>query len=105
MNVLLTFFPVAIVMSVVIDQAIARPRAEGRLGNEMLKNTEHRQKIEGNNTEKRGKESKNDYLKNIDLIKSIEAEYENYQEYDSPIIDIFFKSRQGKYTAKKEIQA
>ena len=95
MSLLKVCFTVAVIASIVIDQGNARPRAKDMMKNTIKKNSAYREELEGNNTEKRVKVSKNahptnDAPKNSDIIKAIDDnDYD--EDYDAPIIEIRFK--------------
>ena len=60
----------------------------------MKKNNEDAVEILGNDTEMRLREPKKIRPKNSDLIKAlalVDYDYEEYDEYDAPIIEIKFK--------------
>ena len=77
MSLLKVCLTVAVIASIVIDQANARPRAEDIMKNTIRKKSEYREELDGNNTEKRGKGSvrvhpTDDQPKNSELTKAID---------------------------------
>ena len=74
-----------------IDQAQARPRAH-IVGNHIMKRQRNAErKISNNKTGKKWRQTKHIKHKNRNLIKSLLAFQEDYEEYDAPIIEIRFK--------------
>ena len=102
MVILRIILAVAVIGSIMISQANARPRsrAEDIIRNTISKDTEDREELEGNDTEMRGKESDNAAPKNSDIIKALDYEYEEY--YDEPIIVIKFKRDTTAKTEEKK---
>ena len=74
-----------------IHQAQARPRAH-IVGNYIMKRHRNAErKISNNKTGKKWRQTKHIKHKNRNLIKSLLAFQEDYEEYDAPIIEIRFK--------------
>ena len=75
--------------------ACARPRSrpEDIIRNTISKNQDVTEEFLGNNTEKRGKDSKNTAPKNSEITKAIDDyyDYEDEEYFDDPIIVIKFK--------------
>ena len=95
---------VAVIGSIMISQANARPRsrAEDIIRNTISKDTEDREELEGNDTEMRGKESDNAAPKNSDITKALDDDYEYEEYYDEPIIVIKFKRDTTAKTEEKK---
>ena len=94
----------AVIGSIMISQANARPRsrAEDIIRNTISKNTEDREELEGNDTEKRGKESDKAAPKNSELTKALDNDYEYEEYYEAPIIVIKFKRDTSSKTVERK---
>ena len=85
-----------------IDQSQARPRAH-IVGNHIMKRQRNAErKISNNKTGKKWRQTKHMKHKNRNLIKSLLAFQEDYEEYDAPIIEIRFKREASKERVRSD---
>ena len=84
-------FLVLIVTISILAIISARPNQQNINKNSITKVGGNNEDVQGNDTEIRGKESKNAIIKNSDMTKAIDEDYEYEEYYDDPIIVIRFK--------------
>ena len=85
-----------------LDQAQARPRAH-IVGNHIMKRHRNAErKISNNKTGVKWRQTKHIKHKNRNLIKSLLAFQEDYEEYDAPIIEIRFKREASQETVETD---